>query len=252
MSPIGPVIREYVVSEALHYLGIKTTRPLAIVSTGENVEREKSIPGGILTRIASSHIRIGTFEYFYYRNDLKSLKELVEYTIQRHFCDVNRKNPYESLLKAVIKSQASLISKWMSIGFIHGVMNTDNTSISGETIDFGPCAFMDHFNPNQVFSYIDHSGRYSYSNQGKVMLWNLSKFAECLLPFINENLNKSREQAIDCLNIFPTYFNKYWLKEMARKIGISDTRKEDQFLINDLLKILAKDCLLYTSDAADE
>ncbi len=245
-SPIGPVIREYVVSEALHYLGIKSTRSLAVVSTGETVIREKSMPGGILTRIASSHIRIGTFEYFYYRKDFKSLKKLVEYTIQRHFSDESEKNPYESLLKAVIKSQANLISKWMSIGFIHGVMNTDNTSISGETIDFGPCAFMDHFDPNRVFSYIDHSGRYSFSNQGKVMLWNLSKFAECLLPFLNEDLNKSRKKAIDILNIFPEYFNKYWLKEMSKKIGISNIKKKDQLLINDLLKILADENLDFT------
>ena len=245
-SPIGPVIREYIVSEALHHLGIKSTRSLAIVSTGENVIREKSIPGGILTRIASSHIRIGTFEYFYHRNDLNSLKKLVEYTIQRHFSNERGRNPYESLLKEVIKSQASLISKWMSVGFIHGVMNTDNTSISGETIDFGPCAFMDHFNPNRVFSYIDHSGRYSYSNQGKVMLWNLSKFTECLLPFLNADLKKSREKAVDILNIFPDYFNKYWLKEMSRKIGISNIKNEDQLLINDLLKILNDENLDFT------
>ena len=166
-SPLGPVIREYLLSESLHYLGIKSTRSLAIVATGEDVFRETKLPGEVLTRIASSHVRIGTFE-FLFKNDIKSLKILADYTIKRHFRKISKKTPYKSLLKEVIKSQADLIAKWIGIGLLHTLaMNTDNTAICGETIDFGPCAFMDYYNPRQVYSFIDEGGRYSYINQGK-------------------------------------------------------------------------------------
>ncbi len=245
-SPLGPVIREYLVSESLHYLGIQTTRSLAIVRTGEKVFRETPMPGGILTRVASSHIRIGTFEFFFYKNDIKSLKKLADYTIARYSLNTVNKNRYEVLLKHVIKSQAKLISKWLSIGFIHGVMNTDNTSISGETIDYGPCAFMDHYNPNQVFSYIDYTGRYSYINQGKVMFWNLSKFAESLLPLLNENMEKSKEKAVNSLKLFPKYFEENWSKEMSKKIGLKKSRKKDLEIINDFLELLKNNNIDFT------
>ena len=162
----------------MHYLGIPTTRSLSIIGTGEFVEREKIEPGGILVRISSSHIRIGTFEFFNAKKDFVSVKKLCDYTMKRHFPEIlSSKNPYKSFLDKVIESQAKLIAQWMNVGFIHGVMNTDNTSISGQTIDYGPCAFMNNFDPNTVYSFIDVYGRYSYGNQPKIMLWNLSKFA---------------------------------------------------------------------------
>ena len=245
-SPLGPVIREYLISESLHYLGIPSTRSLAIVSTGELVNRESPTPGGILTRIASSHIRIGTFEYFSSREDLRSLKKLADYTILRHFPEVKKNNPYQSLLNNVIKFQAKLIAKWMSIGFIHGVMNTDNTTISGETIDFGPCAFMDEYHPNKVFSFIDHEGRYSYINQGRIMFWNLSKFAEGLLPLLNKNVEKAKKMAIESLEKFPKEFEQNWLDEMRKKIGLKKRRKEDIKIINTFLEILENEKIDFT------
>ena len=245
-SPLGPVIREYLISESLHYLGINSTRSLAIVSTGEDVFREKRMPGGVLTRIASSHIRIGTFEFFSYKNDIKSLKALADYTLKRHFKNTPKKNPYKFLLKNVLKSQAELISKWMSVGFIHGVMNTDNTTISGETIDFGPCAFMDQYNPHQVFSYIDEGGRYSYINQGKIIFWNLAKFAESLLPILSDNTKESKKHAMECLEVFPSYFEKRWLNEMKKKIGLSKHEKEDHVILNEFFEILRTNNLDFT------
>ncbi len=245
-SPLGPVIREYIVSEALHYLGLRSTRSLAIVSTGETVLRETPTKGGILTRVASSHIRIGTFEFFFFQKDFKSLKKLADYTINRHFPEFKKNNPYEFLLEKVIKLQASLVAKWMSIGFIHGVMNTDNTSICGETIDYGPCAFMDQYDPNKVFSYIDYAGRYSYVNQGKIILWNLSKFAECIIPLLGENFETSKSKAINCLKKFPRYFEENWLDEMRKKIGLEKKFKEDFNLINDLFKIMKNENFDFT------
>ena len=206
-APLGPVIREYLLSEAIHNLNIPSTRSLAIVTSGEFVQRDSLLPGAILTRVASSHIRIGTFEFFFYRNDIKSLKRLADYTIQRHFPLLNTtKRIYSSFLLSVLKLQAKLVSDWMSVGFIHGVMNTDNVSISGETIDYGPCAFMDHYNPNSVFSFIDTHGRYSYGNQGQITLWNLSRLAECLLPLIDEDINKAKKIAVAHLEKFPMIF----------------------------------------------
>ena len=245
-SPLGPVIREYLLSESLHYLGIKSTRSLAIVATGEDVFRETKLPGGILTRIASSHIRIGTFEFFLFKNDIKSLKILADYTIKRHFRKTSKKTPYKSFLKEVIKSQADLIAKWMSVGFIHGVMNTDNTAICGETIDFGPCAFMDHYDPRKVYSFIDEGGRYSYINQGKIMLWNLSKFAETLLPLLSSNSKEAKKDAIDCLELFPNYFEEEWLNNMRKKMGFLKKYKEDVKIISEFLEILKSEKLDFT------
>ncbi len=247
-SPLGPVIREYVVSEAMYYLGIPTTRSLAIVSSGEQVERESFLPGGILTRIASSHIRIGTFEYFFARKDLKSLKNLADYTLKRHFPDsINKKeNVYKLILENTIKSQASLVASWMGVGFIHGVMNTDNTVISGETIDYGPCAFMDHFHPKQVFSYIDTGGRYSYSNQGQIMLWNLSILGQCLSPLISKDEKKSHTLIIDSLGMFPELFEKYWMSKFKMKLGMKKNFPKDKKLIESFLEILLKQNIDFT------
>ncbi|MBS91962.1 MAG: hypothetical protein CMM95_02790 [Rickettsiales bacterium] len=247
-APLGPVIREYVISEAMHFLGIPTTRSLSIVSSGEYVQRESSQPGGVLTRIASSHIRIGTFEYFFARKDFKSLKRLADYTAKRHFPDSinDKKNTYKSILEETIKSQASLVASWMSVGFIHGVMNTDNTTISGETIDYGPCAFMDHFHPQKVFSYIDASGRYSYSNQGQIMLWNLSILAQCLSPLISDDEKKSHNVIIDLLNTFPELFKKNWISKFKMKLGMSKDFPEDKKLIESFLEILLKQNIDFT------
>ncbi|MAI29846.1 MAG: hypothetical protein CMP38_06530 [Rickettsiales bacterium] len=238
-SPLGPVIREYIISEAMHYLGIPTTRSLSIISTGEVVEREKIEPGGILVRVSPSHIRIGTFEFFSAKKDFISVKKLTDYTIERHFPEVlSSKNHYKSFLEKVITSQAKLIAQWMNIGFIHGVMNTDNTSISGQTIDYGPCAFMNNFNPNTVYSFIDFYGRYSYGNQPKIMLWNLSKFAECISFLINENNEEANKIILESLSKFPQLFDKFWINAISEKLGLSKKMQEDKRLIEKFLEIM--------------
>ena len=186
-SALGPVLREYLVSESMYALGIPSTRALAVIKTGEQVERDKSLPGGLMTRIASSHIRIGTFEYASLQNDTKLLQKLADYSISRHFPDTaDVENPYLALFAAICNQQASLIANWMSVGFIHGVMNTDNMSISGETIDYGPCAFMNTYNPKTVFSSIDTQGRYAYQNQPSILTWNLTRLAETLIPLVHD------------------------------------------------------------------
>ena len=218
-SPLDSVIREYIISEALYYLGIPTTRSLAIISTGEYVERESMLPGGILTRVASSHIRIGTFEFFHYKNDLKSLKRLADYSILRHFPDLtDKKNKYQKFFEQIMTLQAELISKWINLGFIHGVMNTDNTAISGETIDYGPCAFMNKYNPNTVYSYIDVNGRYAYGNQAQIIFWNLTKLAQTLLNLVDDDPKKSNKKIISSLEKFPEIFNEAWKKKYKKKI----------------------------------
>ena len=240
-SPLGPVIREYLVSEAMYYLNIPSTRSLSIVSTGELVERENFLPGGILTRVAASHIRIGTFEYFFSRNDFKSVKILADYSVKRHYPHIKKekKNLYETLFKEIIKSQAKLVALWMSKGFIHGVMNTDNTTISGETIDYGPCAFMDNFHPQKVFSYIDVSGRYSYSNQAQIMLWNLSILGQCLAPLISNEKKKSEKIIIDSLQEFSELFQNYWFSNFKKKLGLTGSNEQaDKKLIENFLKII--------------
>ncbi len=241
-SPLGPVVREYVISEAMHYLGIPTTRVLSMLKTGELVEREKIEPGGILARVSSSHIRIGTFEFFSAKKDFKSLKKLADYTIKRHFPEVlsSKKNKYSLFLDKVIISQAKLVAQWMNIGFIHGVMNTDNTSISGETIDYGPCAFMNSYDPMTVYSYIDIQGRYNYGNQPKIMFWNLSKFAESIAYLIDENEIVANKKILDSLKTFPDIFSKFWIKGIKNKIGLNLSFKEDIDLIESLLDMMYK------------
>ena len=242
-SPLGPVIREYLISEAMHYLGIPTTRSLSILKTGELVEREELEPGGILARVSSSHIRIGTFEFFSARKDLASLRKLADYTIKRHYPEIlsSKKNKYNLLLDRVIISQARLVAQWMNIGFIHGVMNTDNTAVSGETIDYGPCAFMNSYDPMTVYSYIDLQGRYNYGNQPKIMFWNLSKFAEAIAYLIDENINIANKKIMDSLKIFPDTFSKFWIEGLKKKIGLNLSFKEDIDLVESLFGIMYKE-----------
>lgn len=248
--PFDSAIREYIVSEAMYFLKIPTTRSLAIVKSDEFIRRERLLPASIITRIAQSHIRVGTFEYFAARDDLKSLRTLADYAIRRHFPKYqNQNNKYFSLLKSVIKLQAELVASWMSVGFIHGVMNTDNTTISGQTIDYGPCAFVDEYEANKVFSFIDKGGRYSFSNQKNVVLWNLVKFAETLLPLIDNDIKQAIDIAQKELNKFPDFFDKIYYKKMAKKIGIFDFKDalEDRDLINDFLKILESNNIDFTN-----
>ncbi|MDA9817649.1 YdiU family protein [Flavobacteriaceae bacterium] len=248
--PLDAAIREYVISEAMHFLKIPTTRSLAIVKSDEFIQREEFVPASIITRVAKSHIRIGTFEYFAAKGDIKNLKILADYAIDRHFSKYkSHNNKYLYLLKSVIKLQAELIASWMSIGFIHGVMNTDNTTISGQTIDYGPCAFMDKYDSNKSFSFIDKMGRYSFSNQKNIILWNLNKFAGTILPLINSNIKEAIRKAEKELYKFPSLFDKIYYKKMAKKIGIFDFKNtpEDKNLIDDFLKILEKDNIDFTN-----
>src|ERR1700757_2923395 len=195
-AALGPVLREYIVSEAMQALGIPTTRSLAAVVTGESVMRETALPGAVLTRVASSHIRVGTFQYFAARSDSEAVRRLADHVIARHYPELaGMERPYHALLGAVTARQAELVARWLLIGFIHGVMNTDNTSISGKTIDYGPCAFLDHYDPAQVFSSIDEFGRYAYANQPRIALWNLTRFAECLLPLFSGEQEKAIAEA---------------------------------------------------------
>lgn len=216
-AALGPMLREYVMSEAMAALGIPTTRSLAVVTTGEPVYRPSALRGAVLTRVAASHIRVGTFEYLAARQDDEKLRVLADYTIARHYpelIDVPRK--YAAFLHAVMDRQASLIAQWQMIGFIHGVMNTDNMAISGETIDYGPCAFMNAYSPETVFSSIDHSGRYAYGNQPAIAQWNLTRFAETLLPLLDVDQEQAVAIATDVLGEYPTLFRRYWLAGMRR------------------------------------
>ena len=240
-APLGPVIREYIMSEAMHFLNIPTTRSLAMVATDELVSRETLLPGGVLTRIASSHIRVGTFEYFAAQGDQKNLKLLADYAINRHYSNIDESNNrYQIFLESVCDKQASLIAKWMEVGFIHGVMNTDNTSISGETIDYGPCAFMDSYHPETVFSSIDHHGRYAYGNQPNIAQWNLARLSECLLPLIDNDSNKAITIAEEILDSFGRKFEDYWFSGMCEKIGLPGSKKNNRALLQDLLKLMQK------------
>jgi serine/tyrosine/threonine adenylyltransferase len=235
-AALGPVLREYVVSEAMHALGIPATRALAAVTTGESVRRETLLPGAILTRVAASHVRVGTFEYFAARGDVAATQILADYVIERHFARLaHDETRYLKLLTEVVSRQASLIAAWMNVGFIHGVMNTDNMTVSGETIDFGPCAFMDAFDPEAVFSSIDQQGRYAYANQPHAAAWNLARLAETLLPIINPVPERAIELASEVLATFPARFADYWLAGMRRKLGLSTQEPEDRGLIEDLL-----------------
>lgn len=238
---LGPMLREYIISEAMHGLKIPTTRSLSVISTGEDVYRDEIKQGAILTRVASSHIRFGTFEFASYFLDKDKLKQLADYTIKRHFPFISdEQNNYVSLLEEVIKLQASLVAKWQCVGFIHGVLNTDNMSICGETIDYGPCAFMDTYDPKTVFSSIDTEGRYSYQNQITMISWNLCRFAETLLPLISDDEDKAIDIAQDCLAKFTDLAISNLILGMCSKIGIFEPDSKDESLLNGLLDMMKK------------
>lgn len=240
-AALGPMLREYIISEAMNSLGIPTTRSLGVVLTGKEILRERKLPGAILTRVASSHLRVGTFQYAYEWASIEELKSLVDYTIGRHFPIIGAgDNPYLQLLKEIIRSQAKLIAKWQLVGFIHGVMNTDNMALSGETIDYGPCAFMDSYDPKTVFSSIDLYRRYSYQNQPAIGKWNLMRLAETLLPLLNKDQDKAVNMAQDAISGYTNIYHSHWLKGMRAKLGLYNEEIEDENLVDQLLSIMAK------------
>jgi uncharacterized protein YdiU (UPF0061 family) len=247
-AALGPMLREYIISEAMHALGIATTRSLAVIATGESIIRETKLPGAILTRVAASHIRVGTYQYVSQWGTDEDLRALADYTLQRHFPEVDAdENRYLFLLQEVIKRQAELIAKWQLVGFIHGVMNTDNMAISGETIDYGPCAFMDAYDPATVFSSIDTQGRYAYGNQPRIAAWNLARFAETLLPLLHDNEAQAVKLAEDTLSNFAELYHRNWLTGMRAKLGIFNEELEDESLIEGLLSMMQKYRADYTN-----
>ena len=247
-AALGPMLREYVISEAMHNLGIPTTRSLAVVKTGEEVIRENSLQGAILTRIALSHIRVGTFQYIAARQKKDELETLFNYVIERHYPEIkNSKNKSIDLLETVMNMQIDLVVNWMRVGFIHGVMNTDNMSISGETIDYGPCAFMDIYDPQTVFSSIDQMGRYAYCNQPVITKWNLSRFAECLIPLIDKDQKKAIKLATEMIDTFEKKYEEKWLNMMKDKLGLFGIDNKDKFLILDLLTWMHQKKVDYTN-----
>ena len=247
-AALGPMLREYIISEAMHGLNIPTTRSLAVVATGEMVQREVALQGAVLTRVASSHLRVGTFQYLAARQDIKSLKELVSYTIKRHYPEfINSKNQALELLRIVIKKQAYLIAEWMRVSFIHGVMNTDNMTISGETIDYGPCAFMDYYDPKTVFSSIDLHGRYAFGNQPNIAEWNLARFAEAILPLFDLDNKKAVSIAEQEINNFKDIFKNNFTKMMKGKLGLISNEIEDDKLMKDLFQLMFKNEADYTN-----
>ena len=247
-AALGPMLREYIISEAMHALNIPTTRSLAVVKTGEDVMRENTLQGAILTRVASSHLRVGTFQFIAARKSENELKTLINYTINRHYPNIKQsKNQALEFLKVMIKQQTNLVINWMRVGFIHGVMNTDNMAISGETIDYGPCAFMDTYDPQTVFSSIDQFGRYSYSNQPNITKWNLARFAECLIPLIDPNKDKAIEIATETINNFDKNYEIKWINMMRNKLGLFGQDPKDLVLILDLLTWMHKSKADYTN-----
>ena len=247
-AALGPMLREYIISEAINALTIPTTRSLAIVKTGEKVVRENLLEGAILTRVASSHIRVGTFQYIAARQNIEDLKTLVDYTIERHYPQIkSSKTKALDLLNLVMEKQCQLVVDWMRVGFIHGVMNTDNMTISGETIDYGPCAFMDQYHPKTVFSSIDKLGRYAYSNQPPITKWNLTRFAECLIPLIDKNEDTAIKIATDVIDNFQKIYEKKWLNMMRDKLGLFGEDKNDKKLIDSLLNWMEKNKIDYTN-----
>ena len=235
-AALGPMLREYIISEAMNSLKIPTTRSLAVVKTGEDVQREKVLQGAVLTRVASSHIRVGTFQYIAARQKKDELKTLLDYTIDRHYPEIKDSNTQAvDLLNLLIERQCDLVVNWMRVGFIHGVMNTDNMTISGETIDYGPCAFMDTYDPKTVFSSIDQTGRYAYCNQPVITKWNLARFAECLVPLINKDQKKAIQVATEIINSFEKKYEEKWMNMMRDKLGLFGLDDKDKFLILDLL-----------------
>ena len=240
-AALGPVLREYIVSEAMAALGIPTTRALAAVTTGETVWRETPLPGAILTRVASSHIRVGTFQFFAARGDADGTRQLADYVIARHYPEaIGATNRYRAFLDLAISRQAELIAKWLLVGFIHGVMNTDNMSIAGETIDYGPCAFMDTFHPATVYSSIDITGRYAYGNQPRIAHWNLVRFAQALLPQLGDDEDAAINAAQEAIETFPARFEAAYLAGLGRKLGLAQEREGDMALAQDLLDRMAK------------
>ena len=247
-AALGPMLREYIISEGMYGLKIPTTRSLAVISTGENVIREEILEGALLVRIAKSHIRVGTFQFARNFGDVEDLKKLADYTLNRHFKkDSYEGNSYLYLLKEVINNQAKLISKWQLVGFINGVMNTDNMTISGETIDYGPCAFMDSYDINTVFSSIDINGRYAYGNQPKIGVWNLTRFAESLLPLLDDDIDNAIKIAEEALSNYGKLYNEYYFNGMRAKLGLFNKEEEDENLILSLLTIMNKFKADYTS-----
>ena len=253
-AAIGPVLREYLIGEAMHALGIPTTRALAAVATGESVMRENALPGAVLTRVAASHIRVGTFQFFAARRQFDQVKALADYVIERHYPEAQHdEQPYLALLQKVVDRQAVLVARWMQVGFIHGVMNTDNMTISGETIDYGPCAFMETYDPRTVFSSIDHGGRYAYGNQPSVALWNLARFAETLLPLIAEAADeKANAEATAVLETFVPTFQQHWYQRGLLKLGLGAPNKPvivgslERDLIDDWHELMAENAVDYT------
>ncbi|HEV2707787.1 MAG TPA: YdiU family protein [Pyrinomonadaceae bacterium] len=238
-AALGPVLREYVVSEAMAALGIPTTRSLAAVTTGEVVIRETILPGAVLTRVASSHIRVGTFQFFASRGDVEGIRLLADHVIARHYRDAaSAERPYRALLDAVIRAQAELIARWMLVGFIHGVMNTDNMSVAGETIDYGPCAFMDAYDSEAVFSAIDRFGRYAYSRQPAIGGWNLTRFAECLLPLLSDDMDAAVDEAQEALDAYAPTFERAYQAGLRRKLGLLTEREGDAELGRNLLQVM--------------
>ncbi|MGI6158518.1 MAG: protein adenylyltransferase SelO [Limnochordia bacterium] len=250
-ATIGPMLREYIISEAMHALGIPTTRSLAVVTTGEQVPRERDLPGAVLTRVAQSHLRVGTFQYaaVFAKEDLRAL---ADYSLERHFPQLaQEENKYQALLGRVIKAQAELVAQWMLVGFIHGVMNTDNMAISGETIDYGPCAFMDTYDPKTVFSSIDQDGRYAYGNQPHIAAWNLARFAESLLPLLADNEEQAVQLANEELAQFAPLYNQFYLDGMRGKLGLTNREEGDSSLVEDLLKLMHEFQADYTNTFLD-
>ncbi len=247
-AALGPALREYLISEAMAALGIPTTRALAVVLTGEGVARETVLPGAVFARVASSHIRVGTFQFFAARGDTEGLRLLADYLIARQYKDVaETEEPYRALFDQVILRQADLIAKWLLVGFIHGVMNTDNMSVAGETIDYGPCAFMDEYNPAMVLSSIDRHGRYAYANQPSMALWNLSRLAEAMLPLFSDDEEQAINIAKDALGHFESRFHRSWLEGMRRKLGLLVAEEEDLVLVRDLLNAMAENQADFTN-----
>ena len=245
---LGPMLREYIISEAIHALNIPTTRSLAVVSTGEKVVRENLLPGAILTRVASSHIRVGTFQYIAAKQNLDDLTTLVDYTIERHYPEIqSSKNKALDLLSLVMEKQCQLVINWMRVGFIHGVMNTDNTTLSGETIDYGPCAFMDDYDPKTVFSSIDKFGRYSFSNQPPITKWNLARLAECFIPLIDKDEDQAIKIASEIIDNFQNIYETKWLNMMRDKLGLFGEDKDDLKLINNLFNWMKSNQADYTN-----
>lgn len=238
---MGPVLREYLIGEAMHALGIPTTRALAAVTTGEPVFRERPLPGAILTRVARGHVRVGTFEYFRARQDHQALKTLADYVIARHYPEIaDTDQPYGALLQAVAERQAELVAAWMSVGFIHGVMNTDNMSIAGETIDYGPCAFMDNYDPTTVFSSIDYCGRYAFGNQARIAHWNLASLGMSLTPLLEQESPRPAARTTAALDHFQQCFDRAWLRRFGRKLGLSAPEAEDRALVQEFLHLLER------------